>query len=348
MAEETSVGFNAVQFKDEKALIETIEKRSGFDLREPVETGTDLLFLCPESGEKYLNSANAVGQWRTLNGSGWALKDLPKQLEGIGGVVWMIPPTVDERDGPENAALSVVAGFAKACDIELRVLLHSEAREVLDIFPEAQPVEDLNAFDKLIGKTHDDLRQHIDEASRSAALPPDIEVVPRPDVGDLPDLPHKSELTDRFIGRQRWLEDFYLALDGLRERWTRSLPGDRNPVQLFWYHGLGGMGKTWLVRRAMVDTGDRYPEARVAYWEWDRDVWRKPLDRPPDFAEDVFVAIAHRLAQLYGVVASDPYWRVEERIRNAAPQAGRRKPAFRTSTTTGWSRRRPHRPCERH
>ena len=127
----------------------------------------------------------------------------------------MIPPTVDERDGPENAALSVVAGFAKACDIELRVLLHSEAREVLDIFPEAQPVEDLNAFDKLIGKTDDDLRQHIDEASRSAALPPDIEVVPRPDVGDLPDLPHKSELTDGFIGRQRWLEEFYLALDRL-------------------------------------------------------------------------------------------------------------------------------------
>src|SRR4029453_4206535 len=88
------------------------------------------------------------------------------------------------------------------------------------------------------------------------------------------------------------------------------------------------MGKTTLVRRAMVDTGARYPEARVAYWEWDRDVWRKPLDRPPDFAEDVFVAIAHGLAQPYGVVALDPYWRVEERIRNAAPQAREAKARF--------------------
>ena len=55
-------GFNAVQFKDEKALIDIISKRGGFPgLSEPVIPGTDLLFLCPESGEKYLNSAREVG-----------------------------------------------------------------------------------------------------------------------------------------------------------------------------------------------------------------------------------------------------------------------------------------------
>ena len=321
-------GFNAVQFKDEQALIDTIDQRAGFHLREPVDPGAGLLFLCPESGRKYLMGANQAGQWRTLSGSGWALKDLPKQLAGVGGIAWMIPPTVDERDGPENTALSVVAGFAKACGIELRVLLHKEAREVLDIFPEAHLVEDLTAFNQLIHKIHDDLKQHIDEASRPAAERPEVEALARPEVGDLPVLPHTAELTERFIGRQRWLEDFYLALEGLRARWMRALPGDRNPVQLFWYHGLGGMGKTTLVRRAMLDTAVRFPEARVAYWEWDRDLWRRPLDRPPDSADDVFDAIAHRLAQLYGVEALDPYWRVEARIANAASQTSQAKARF--------------------
>jgi tetratricopeptide (TPR) repeat protein len=321
-------GFNAVQFKDEKALIATIDKRSGFSLSEPVELGDELVFLCPESGGKYQHVAEEVGKWRTFSGSGWALKDLPKRLAGIGGLVWMIPPTVDERDGPENAALSVVAGFAKACGIEVKTLLHCDAREPLDIVPEALRVSDLDAFEKMIAKLHEDLRRNIAEAARSVSTSAAVEHVPRPHVGDRPVLPHTAELKDRFIGRQRWLEDFYGALEGLRERWMRSLPFGRNPVQLFWYHGLGGMGKTTLVRKAMLDAAERFPEARVAYWEWDQDNWRKPLYRAPDSAEDVSVAVAHRLAQLYGVEALDPYWRAEARVKSAAAQAIQAKARF--------------------
>ena len=298
------LGFQAAQFKDEKDLITTIDERKGFHLTNSVKLGDELLFLCPESGGKYQRAAEKVGTWRTLSGSGWALKDLPKQLAGIGGLVWMIPPTVEERDGPENAALSVVAGFAKACGIEVKTLLHREAREVLDIVPEALKVSDLNDFENMIAKLHEDIRRHIAETARSASAV--VEDVSRPSVGDLPVLPHTDELKDRFIGRQRWLEDFYSALEGLRERWMRSLPAGPNPVQLFWYHGLGGMGKTTLVRKAMLDAAERFPDARVAYWEWDQDNWRKPLYRAPDSAEDVCVAISYRLAQLYGVEALDP------------------------------------------
>ena len=243
----------------------------------------------------------------------------------------MIPPSADdERDGPENAALSVVAGFAEACNLKVKVVLHSEARAVLDILPEALPVEDLNAFKPLIRKLHEDLVQQLAEAAQSASQAPVPEMVARPDVGGLPLLPHIDELKERFIGRQRWLEDYYSALDGLKDRWTRSMPGGRKPVQLFWYHGLGGMGKTTLVRKAMVETGERYPQCRIAYWEWDKPVWRKPLDREAETSEDVFIAVAYRLAQLYGVEALDPYWRVESRIGSASGQERRAKSRFHT------------------
>ena len=48
------VGFNAVQFKDEDALIGTIERFAGFSLEKAPRPGSGLLFLCPESGGKYL------------------------------------------------------------------------------------------------------------------------------------------------------------------------------------------------------------------------------------------------------------------------------------------------------
>ena len=258
----------------------------------------------------------------------------------------MIPPVVDdERDGPENAALSVVAGFAEACGIEVRILLHSEARDVLDVIPKATEICDLDAFAKVIGKFHEDLVDHLQQVSPGAPQPVVADDVPRPDVGDLPVLPHTEELKQRFIGRQRWLEDYYSALEGLGERWTRSLPAGRNPVQIFWYHGLGGMGKTTLMRKAMLDTAERYAQAKIAYWEWDRDLWRKPL----------IARQMHPKTSLLqwpivwpSVMALKPWTHIGEwKPGSSEPLPKPTKPShgFITSTTSGWSKGKLPRPC---
>jgi len=54
-------GFNVTQFEDEQALIETIANERGFSVTDPVESGKDLLFLCPESGTMYLTRAQKPG-----------------------------------------------------------------------------------------------------------------------------------------------------------------------------------------------------------------------------------------------------------------------------------------------
>ncbi len=104
-----------------------------------LDQGGSTLFLCPELGVgKSLRhrAARERPEWAQLPASGWSLRDLPRLLRGVGTVVWILAPFPrgsDERDGADNAAAAIVAGFAKACGARLHVLRHVEARAVVDV-----------------------------------------------------------------------------------------------------------------------------------------------------------------------------------------------------------------------
>src|SRR4029453_2019193 len=168
---------------------------------------------------------------------------------------------------------------------------------------------------------------------------------PRPFIDPLPILDFENTLR-RFIGRERLRSDYEDVLRGLDERWKGQRVGGGVKVKAIWYLGFGGMGKSWFLRRAMVETQDTLPAAHVALIDWPVDTWNTtPIARPPETSEEVFASIAHRLAppvgealwgvaiarapetseevfastahrlaQLYGVASLDAYWRVDQRI----------------------------------
>lgn len=101
--------------------------------------GDGLLLLWPEGrrGELY-EGALPPASPRRLPVDGWALDGLPRQLTGVGRVVWVVlQPEPGERDGGENARLAVVAGYCHGLGVELHVLVEEPpdpaARALLDL-----------------------------------------------------------------------------------------------------------------------------------------------------------------------------------------------------------------------
>lgn len=132
-------GYMCPRLESVPAICKTIaaDNNKWVHIGKKVQAGTDVLVLCPEvGGEPYLKQINTCG-WRMSPGTRWNLRELPEQLAGVGFVLWVIAPHNDgpkSRDGNENAALSVIAGYAAAHpEITLRVLAHQKARPVADI-----------------------------------------------------------------------------------------------------------------------------------------------------------------------------------------------------------------------
>src|SRR5262249_26663149 len=151
---------------------------------------------------------------------GWDLHALAEQLSDVGLVIWVIAPHnegASGRDGRENAALSVIAGYAAAHpEMELRVLQDQDSRAVVDVISNRRPFAGLAPFRRCL----DDIaaewaRRHAEppEGPEHAALvpdrPPAIEALPPDDWSDIP---------ARFLGRQLQLADVADAVQGLLHR----------------------------------------------------------------------------------------------------------------------------------
>jgi formylglycine-generating enzyme required for sulfatase activity len=99
--------------------------------------GTDVLLLWPDDRRgELLEGALPAGDPRRLPADGWALAQLPEQLDGVRRVVWVVPqPDPGERDGAENARLAVVAGYAKGLGLDVDMLVEEVpgGRELLDL-----------------------------------------------------------------------------------------------------------------------------------------------------------------------------------------------------------------------
>jgi len=145
----------------------------------------------------------------------------------------------------------------------------------------------------------------------------------RPKLPPLPRLDDNAPVRHQFLGRHVMLNDVAEALRHLapKKRRKGATDGKNGPkapaanVKLIWVHGFGGMGKSWFLRRAMIEAQERFPKIRTALVDWDVQKWRAPLTERPVLSRHVFEAIAYRLAQQAGSKALDPYWEAVQQVR---------------------------------
>ncbi|MCP3920024.1 MAG: SUMF1/EgtB/PvdO family nonheme iron enzyme [bacterium] len=129
--------FIVLEGGDDEAIGDLMHAAEGFRVGGRPEKGEDTLLLCPAAGvgKAYARMLREDKGWRTLPGDGWNLTNLSEQLDGVRRVVWIIAPYADgsdRRDGRDNAANGVIAGYWFGLRRSLHVWRDAEAREVVD------------------------------------------------------------------------------------------------------------------------------------------------------------------------------------------------------------------------
>ena len=164
----------------------------------------------------------------------------------MGRVVWIISSHnegPEGRDGAENSALAILAGYALGRGLTLDVFHHVDARKVIDIAARNEPFATLEHLRSLLAST---AKEH--EQTRAAQQGPGEPATPiaaavRPkDLRPLPEDDWNAMQLPRFIGRDRELVDAQVALNAV-------VAGDPSAARVWWVHGFGGMGKSWFLRR---------------------------------------------------------------------------------------------------
>ena len=322
-------GFICERLDDNNKIAEAVVAGDGVSVEGKPRAGSRLLVLCPG----YATATNAFWKelrrtsddLKTLSKDGWSLYDLPSELQDVGAVLWAVlpAPSDEKRDGKDNASLSIVAGFADGCGIPVKIAMHAQARVPLDVAARATTFASAKELAGLLRELLDGLKK-VESDSRK----PVERVVPRPEVGRLPQFEVPRELfLQRFVGRERLLSDYEDALRGLDARWKGTPVLGGGLVQAIWYSGFGGMGKSSLLRMAMLRT-EELVSAKFALIDWDHVQWRKPLALPPDDLETMLKPVAYRLAQLYGVDELDDYWAADARVTAAAGDRAMRYQQF--------------------
>jgi tetratricopeptide (TPR) repeat protein len=307
-----------------------LEKGRPITLKESSHGGDGVTVLCPAgTGGPFLTQIEPSWGWRQPPLSEWDVETLPKQFAGTGLVVWIILPhneNENERDGIENTALSILAGYAESRpEIDLRVLIHAGARPVADVEHIAKRFTSNAELKAYLAKIADEWLTKLAARKRpaatstvasssSAALAPlrPATIPPHPD-DPFPDT------ADSFIGRETQLGLGEDSVEGLMERFRsgKVLPGSRT-IRLIWAHGYGGMGKSWFLHRIRCRAEAEYREIRSLIVDWDKPDWLAPLTGEPALAEDVFDLLAIRLSQRLKVEDADPYWLAKARVAAAA------------------------------
>jgi hypothetical protein len=213
-------GFFCPFMQSGKDLLQQLNSDSWFKSLVRPELGKKILLLCPPiSGFNFIDLIkDNYPTWLQLPEDGWSLNDLPEKLQGVGAVVWLIVPHREgreARDGQENAAASVVAGFTQACGMHLKVLRHTEARGVADVAPQALEFESDDQVLEHLKRVVQELEALL--VKRAPETAPEVPTFSRPYVGFPPEL-DTAILRDRFIGRGRLLGDLADALRGLVSR----------------------------------------------------------------------------------------------------------------------------------
>jgi V8-like Glu-specific endopeptidase len=142
-------------------LQKIIEQGEHVNVDNSPTSGTDLLFLCPRADEGLVGHElvrRLYPDWRSPAPTGWKLQDLPKQLEGVGEVVWLITPFAegaDRKDGQGNSLNAVIAGYAKGKGVPLRIIKSTHHRRIVDVEDHANLFTNLDELKNLLRMAED-------------------------------------------------------------------------------------------------------------------------------------------------------------------------------------------------
>jgi tetratricopeptide (TPR) repeat protein len=110
-----------------------------------------------------------------------------------------------------------------------------------------------------------------------------------------------DEVNRHFVGREDIRQVINESLQALEPSLPLTNDADRRGIRLFWLHGLGGMGKTWIILRTIIDlhqyAGDRSRFALV-------DFRLEGIVREP---RELFDRVASRLTDVFGAEALIAY-----------------------------------------
>ncbi len=188
-----------------ESLRELINANVGIPAVAKPAHGNKTLLLCPRTcsdGAETWNELQRLrrGFWTELPKAGWTLEELPKKLKGVGRVVWVVLGTHEPRDGAENTSLAVVAGYALACGLDVRVWRYEGHRSIVDQAHETQTFDDLDDLAPLVASL---------DVAPGATVEIDVLAAYRAF------LRKQHELVVPFFphARQRAFEDIYVQLD---------------------------------------------------------------------------------------------------------------------------------------
>lgn len=137
-------------------LQEIIEQDEHIQVDGAPTHGIDRLFLAPRTGEGLVGHElvrRFYRDWRSPQATGWTLQELPRQLDGVGEVIWLVTPFtegLDRRDGQGNSLNAVIAGYAKGKGIPLRILKSTRHRRIVDIEDKANRFTHLHELEQLL------------------------------------------------------------------------------------------------------------------------------------------------------------------------------------------------------
>jgi hypothetical protein len=97
---------------------------SAYPIGSAVDCATSTLFLCPKQfeGQAYLENAQKYGEWKFVDPANIGLDKLGALCADVANTIWTVLPyrgRPEERDGAENAANAIVAGWffgLRLCD----------------------------------------------------------------------------------------------------------------------------------------------------------------------------------------------------------------------------------------
>ena len=263
LAEPPLAGYLAPAVRNAEELRGLIQGEHWVELSVKQTPGTGVLFMCPESGEGaslHRMRTRRQPSWEVLPSAGWSLLDLSRKLDGIGRVVWCIVPyarDTDERDGRENAADAIVAGFASACGLELTVLRHAQARPVADLQQWEHRFSRLEEFERLLALA----------PMKSTAPPVPAETPLHAPVP--PGRPHAPEVSVTPSRKRGWTAGLVAACLVaaallLAAAWIAA--GSVSVLRLAAEHGVTSAQFRLAVRLQEGDGGDAAKEAEALKW----------------------------------------------------------------------------------
>jgi hypothetical protein len=140
---------------DVASLRALVEKDRGIPSAATPTRGAKTLLLCPRAGDGlsvHEELHRLRKDWSEPPAQGWTLEKLPKVLTGVARVVWVVLGSHESRDGAENTSLAVVAGYALACSLDLRVWRHKAHRSIVDQAHETRTFDSLDALGPLVAE----------------------------------------------------------------------------------------------------------------------------------------------------------------------------------------------------